>query len=79
VRSLWPVIVVLGLASGAQAQSMDGWQRLPDLQLTFERDHAACTALGGPPPTTPNNWRGQSADAGFRSCMRSRGWVKGTP
>jgi hypothetical protein len=51
-RKMFRATVVLTfLAPGlAGAQSMDGWQRLPDLQLAFERDHAACTAQSKPRP-----------------------------
>jgi hypothetical protein len=82
-----PLLVVLLGSADARSQSMEGWQRVPDAQLKFEADYAACTQASKPAPglgLPPGLPTGGISGNGYKppppqlnvQCMRARGWVK---
>jgi hypothetical protein len=75
-------LLIVGLCSvEARSQSMEGWQRVPDAQLKFEADYAACSPKPVPQlPTGSVNGERRKLDQpqtlSFTHCMRQRGWIK---
>ena len=90
MRWLFAFGLVLICSTEVRAQaSIDGWLRMNDLQLAFEKDHADCVELSRTGlPRVANAPTGKGVQAGlnpvppvgrqpsFTECMRSKGWVK---
>ena len=88
MRWLFAIALVTLCSAEARSQaSIDGWLRMSDLQLAFERDHAACVEESRSGlPRVATTQRGVQAglnpvppvsrQPSFTECMRSKGWVK---
>lgn len=76
-RWLVALLIVLLCSLDVRAQSMEGWQRLPDAQLKFEQDHAACMLASRQPPTPVLKGEPARLPTNFTQCMRQKGWVGG--
>ena len=89
MRWLFAIALVALCSAEARSQaSIDGWLRMSDLQLAFERDHAACVEESRPTAVARSAVAPKGVQAGltpvpqvfrqpsFTECMRSKGWVK---
>ena len=89
MRWLFAIGLVLLCSMEARSQaSIDGWLRIHDLQLAFERDHADCVDSSRPNqvPRVATTQKGVQAglspvppvgrQPSFTECMRGKGWVK---
>jgi hypothetical protein len=81
MRWLFALAIVLACSLDVRAAtppSMAGWNRVPDLQFQFERDHAACTKGLAPVPSRQVKQLGlpMPSATDFNECMRGLGWEK---